>query len=110
MLCHSILYKSVAAVLTNKRTNTHKHTAAARPAEKSASELLRDECSKTREGVTGTQSPVPPSSFQPRLGRGLVPGSVVDFASGGRVSGDQLRSQQRAASRKVCLLVLYCVV
>ena len=58
--------------------------AAAKPAEKSASELLLDEgvrdVGERKEGVAGSRSSVSP--FQPTLGRGLAPGSVVDFTSG----------------------------
>ena len=56
--------------------------AAAKPAEKSASELLRDErAARTEEGgVAGSTL----SQFQPALGRGLAPGCLVDFTSSPR--------------------------
>lgn len=78
---------------------------AAKLPEKSASDLLRDERG-LRSGVQGADERKPP--FQPRLGRGLVPGSMLDLG-GGHSPAAQSKMRKSAAS-KVPLLIQesYC--
>lgn len=68
--------------------------------EKSASDLLRDERG-LRSREQGTDERNPP--FQPRLGRGLLPGGMLDLG-GGHSPAAQSKSRKSAAS-KVPLLI-----
>lgn len=67
--------------------------------EKSASDLLRDE-QGLRSSVQGPDGKK--SSFQPRLGRGLLPGSVLDL--GGGCSPAVKSQSKKSAVSKVTIL------
>lgn len=75
--------------------------------ERSASDLLRDERGLRSRGVDERKPP-----FHPSLGRGLVPGSMLDLG-GGHSPAAQSKSRKSVAS-KVPLLTqessCYCVL